>query len=89
MDLQKLFDSRLHVKVLRFFHENQASIDTPRGIATWVAEERSRVKRVLEDLVDLNILVAHRSTSTTGYSYTRDPELITKIGKLLKQNEPA
>ena len=88
MDLQKLFNSGLHVKVLRFFHENQASIDTPRGVATWVDEDRAKIKAVLEDLVDLNILVAHRSTSTTGYSYTRDPGLIAKIDKLLKQAKP-
>lgn len=89
MDLKRLLKSEIHVKILRFFHENQASIDTPRGVATWIGEERSKVKRSLEDLVDLNILVAHRATSTTGYSYTRDAKLISAVNKLLKQPRPA
>ena len=89
MDLNRLLKSERHFKILAFFHENQASIDTPRGVATWIGDERSNVQRALEDLVKLDILVAHRSTSTTGYSYTRDAKLISKIGKLLKQHRPA
>ena len=85
MDLNKALKSDIHLKVIRFFHENQASIDTPRGVATWIDEERARVKKVLEDLVALDILVAHRATSTTGYSYTSDAKIISKIKKLLKE----
>jgi hypothetical protein len=83
MDSKKIFASSLHVKIIRFFHENQASIDTPRGVATWIGEDRAKVKNALEDLVKSKILMAHRSTSTTGYSYTRDAALISKIDKLL------
>jgi hypothetical protein len=83
MDINKAFASSIHRKIIAFFHENQASIDTPRGIATWIGEERQKVKKPLEDLVALKILVAHRSTSTTGYSYTRDAKLISKISKLI------
>lgn len=85
----KVFQSELHLKVIKFFHENQASIDTPRGVSTWVREDRNKVKRALEDLVGQKILVAHRATSTTGYSYTRDPKLISKIEKLLRKRKPA
>ncbi|MDP3791928.1 MAG: hypothetical protein Q8R38_07790 [Candidatus Omnitrophota bacterium] len=81
--------SELHFKIMKFFHENQASIDTPRGISTWVREERSKVRKALEDLVKLKILAAHRTTSTTGYSYTRDPKIISKIEKLLKKRKSA
>lgn len=84
MDLDRALESDIHLKILRFFHENQASIDTPRGVATWIAEERAKVKNALEDLVAMNILCAHRTTSTTGYSYTNDARLISKIDKLLK-----
>lgn len=77
--------SNLHIKIIKFFHENQSSIDTPRGVSTWVREERSKVSKALEDLVRLKILSAHRATSTTGYSYTRDPKIISKIEKLLKK----
>ena len=81
--------SELHLKIIRFFHENQASIDTPRGVSTWVREDRNKVKQALEDLVKLKILTAHRATSTTGYSYTRNAKIISKIEKLLKKRKPA
>ena len=81
--------SDLHLKIIKFFHENQASIDTPRGVSTWVCEERSNVKQALEDLVNLKILSAHRSTSTTGYSYTQNIKIISKIEKLLKKRKPS
>lgn len=84
MDINKAFKSEPHRKIIKFFHENQACIDTPRGIATWIGEDRDRVEKALEDLVLLHILVVHRSTSTNGYSYTRDEKLISKIDKLLK-----
>ncbi|MDO8525936.1 MAG: hypothetical protein Q7S07_05575 [Candidatus Omnitrophota bacterium] len=87
MGIDKFFQSEIHAKIMQFFHENQASIDTPRGIATWVAEERSKVMSALEDLVKAKVLVAHRTTSTTGYSYTSDALLISKIGKLLKKRK--
>lgn len=83
MDINKALQSPIHRKIIAFFHENQSSIDTPRGVATWIGEERPRVREALEDLVLLKILVAHRSTSTTGYGYTRDAKLISKISKSL------
>jgi hypothetical protein len=86
MDITKMLRSEIHMKVLRFFHENQASIDTPRGIATWIGEDRAKVKAALEDLVALKILIAHRATSTTGYSYTRDEKIISKITRILKKS---
>ena len=89
MGIDKIFKSEIHVKIVNFFHENQASIDTPRGVATWIGEERSKVKAALEDLVEAQILVAHRTTSTTGYSYTNDDKLIARIRKLLKTRKPA
>ena len=89
MDIDNIFKSEIHVKIVNFFHENQASIDTPRGVATWIGEERSKVKAALEDLVKARILVAHRATSTTGYSYTNDDKIISRIRKLLKTRKPA
>jgi hypothetical protein len=85
MEFKKALESGIRLKIVKFFHENQASIDTPRGVAAWVGEDRGKVKRALEELTSLSILVAHRSTSTTGYSYTRDPKMISKIGELLKK----
>lgn len=88
MDIKKVVNSKLHKKILVFFNENQASIDTPRGIATWIGEDRVKVQKALEDLVSLKILAAHRSTSTTGYSYTNDPKVISTINGLLKKVRP-
>jgi len=84
-ETNKLLQSDLHLTIVKFFHENQASIDTPRGVSTWVREDRAKVKKALEELVGMKILVAHRSTSTTGYSYTRNAKIISKIEKLLKK----
>ena len=85
MDLAKAFKSDVHRKIISFFHENQSSIDTPRGVATWISEDRTKVKKALEDLVALEVLVAHRATSTTGYSYTSDNRIISKIKKFLNK----
>jgi hypothetical protein len=88
-DTDKIFQSDLRLKIIKFFHENQGSIDTPRGVSTWVREDRIKVKSSLEELVKMKILVAHRSTSTTGYSYTRNAKIISKIEKLLKKRRSA
>ena len=85
MDIKLALESDINFKIIKFFHENQASIDTPRGVAAWINEGRGNVKRSLEELTSLNILAAHRSTSTTGYSYTSDAKLIQKIDRLLKK----
>ncbi|MCX5686869.1 MAG: hypothetical protein NTW09_05385 [Candidatus Omnitrophica bacterium] len=87
--MDKLFKSKIHLKIIKFFHENQASIDTPRGVATWIGEDRTKVRNALEDLVKAKILVAHRAASTTGYGYTSDEKLISRIKKYLKKSEPA
>lgn len=84
MNLNDALRSDIHVKIIKFFHENQGSIDTPRGVATWVREDRTVVQKALEDLVEIDILIAHRVTSTTGYSYTRDRKLMSRIEKFLK-----
>jgi len=84
--MDKLLKSRMHLKVVKFFHENQGSVDTPRGIATWIGEDRLKVRQALEDLVEAKIIIADRATSTTGYCYTRDDKIIKKIDKFLKMN---
>ena len=82
-NIDSVVKSKVHHKIIAFFHENQAALDTPRGIATWIRDDRTKVKNALEDLVALGVLIAHRSTSTTGYSYTRNNKVISKIEKLL------
>jgi hypothetical protein len=89
MNIDNALRSEIHLKIIRFFHENQAAIDTPRGVATWIHDDRAKVKKALEDLAGLNILVAHPCTSTTGYSYTQNSAIASKIAKFLKKNKPA
>lgn len=85
MQLRNLINkSKLHKDIITFFIENQASLDTPRGISTWIKEDRSKVKKVLDELVSEGILIAHKSTSTTGYSLTRNRKIISEIKKILK-----
>lgn len=85
MQLKKLINrSGLHKDIISFFIENQASIDTPRGISTWVKHDRSKVKKVLDGLVESGVLIAHKATSTTGYSFTRNRRIISQIKKALK-----
>lgn len=86
MDINKILKSEIHRKIVRFFHENQGALDTPRGIATWIGEDRAKVKAALEDLVKAKILVADRVTSTTGYCYTRDAVMIAAITKNFKKS---
>jgi hypothetical protein len=87
MNIDDALKSDIHLKIITFFHENQASIDTPRGVSTWIREERARVKQALEELAALKILIAHRAPSTTGYSYTRDSKLIARIDGFLKKRK--
>ena len=83
MELSRLLKNKLYRDIVVFFHKNQTSIDTPRGIATWIKQERTVVKRALDKLVEIGILIDHRSSSTTGYSYTRDEKIIKDIAQQL------
>lgn len=84
-ELNKIINkSDLHRDIIRFFHENPASIDTLRGISTWVRGDHAEVRDVLEDLVSSGILISHKASSTTGYSYTRDIKITSLIKKKFK-----
>ncbi|MFC1590728.1 hypothetical protein ACFL42_04475 [Candidatus Omnitrophota bacterium] len=87
MKINDALNTPVYRKIIKFFHENQASVDTSRGISAWIREDRSAVKKALEGLVRLEVVEAHRSTSMTGYSYTTDPKLIRKIDRLLKNKK--
>ena len=84
MNLDKIKNSRTHLLILKFFHENQQSVDTPRGIATWTGIDKKEVRKALDELAEMKLLVALEVPSTTGYSYTQDKNLIKKVAALLK-----
>lgn len=87
MNLKKFFDSELHRKIILFFQENPNSIDTPRGVATWVGCSRDEAKKALKELAEAGVLSSISTSSTSGYSRTQDKKIISKIEKLIKQNE--
>jgi len=87
MALSKILKNKLYRDIIKFFHENQSSIDTPRGIATWVETDRPQAKKALDKLVEAGILTAHKVSSTTGYAYTRNKKLINEIDKKLKSEK--
>ncbi len=85
LNLDIILKSGVYLKIIAFFHENQASIDTARGVATWTGYDKETVKKALSELSKKGILVAHRATSTIGYSYTQDKRITEKIEKKLKK----
>lgn len=89
MDLNRYLAKPLYRKIVAFFAEHPESIDSPRGVATWIRASRDEVGRALEVLTRTGILVAHRGPTTTGYSLTRDAQLVSKIQhRLAKGQEP-
>ncbi len=67
-EIERFMKSKVHRKLIAFFAENQGSVDTPRGLATWTNENIKKVTAALEDLVAVGFLKAHRTSSTVGYS---------------------
>lgn len=77
--------SPVQMKIMKFFHENPAAIDTPRGISTWTAEDIKSVRTALEGLADHGMLIRHKGSTTIGYSYTQDDKVICKVAQYLKR----
>ena len=84
MSLKKLLNSELHVKIVIFFKENPTSMDSPRGIATWLGCKREETKKALDELTEAGVLNSISTASTSGYSFTQDKKLIKDINSLLK-----
>ena len=66
-------------KIILFFTENQGSIDTPRGVSTWINETLPSVRSALEELVRAKVLKAHRTSSTVAYSCPLGPAALHKL----------
>jgi hypothetical protein len=83
MNLKKFFDSDLHKRIILFFRENPASVDTPRGIATWIGYSREETKKALDELAEAGILNSIATSSTSGYSFTQDGKIIESINSFI------
>lgn len=84
MDINKAKLAPIHIKILDFFHENPSCIDTVVGIALWTNENMKNVKKAVEDLANLKVLIVHKTPSTVGYSYTQDSAISKKVEKILR-----
>lgn len=88
MSVKKLINkSALHRDIASFFIENPSSLDTPRGISTWVKHDRARVEKALDELAAAGILIAHKTSSTTGYSLTGSKKITEEIKRALRSQQ--
>ncbi|MFH1868300.1 MAG: hypothetical protein ABH843_04950 [Candidatus Omnitrophota bacterium] len=85
MTLKRFCNSDLHKKIIIFFKDNPASVDSPRGVAAWTGLSRTKVKKALDELVQAGILSSISVSSASGYSFTQDQRIIEEIMKYLKE----
>ena len=85
MKLEKYLDTEINRKIIRFFLENPSSIDTSRGIATWINENADRTEKALQTLAKAKILILHKTALTRAYACTTDKRTISKIRLRLEQ----
>ena len=83
IDLKKICATELNWKIIAFFHKNPTAVDTARGIAAWLNQDKEKIKEALDFLVNQQVLTSHRTTATTAYAYTQDKKLLEKIDKFL------
>ncbi|MCM8783777.1 MAG: hypothetical protein NC818_03235 [Candidatus Omnitrophica bacterium] len=88
-NILKAIRSPVKKKIILFFRENPYSVDSVRGISTWLNMKPNIVRKALEELVKDGILIAHRGATTTGYAYTQDIDILNQIDECLspKRNE--
>ena len=76
---RRILKSRIYQGILGFFLENEGSVDTPRGIATWINGSLVKVRVALEGLTEMDCLKAHRTPSTIGYSCLLSKKELTSL----------
>lgn len=89
MDMNKYLQPKINQKIIKFFQENPSSIDTSRGIATWINENVNKTERALKKLAEARILVAHGSDAMSAYGYTTNRQMISKIETSLEKFKKA
>lgn len=86
VDLEKVCKSALNLKIISFFYEHPATVDTPRGISAWLSHDQKEIKKALDYLASQDILIAHQTRSTIAYCLTQDKKVIDRIEKFLETN---
>ncbi|OIO40146.1 MAG: hypothetical protein AUJ75_00465 [Candidatus Omnitrophica bacterium CG1_02_49_10] len=84
MNLNKILNSSLKLKIMKFFNENRSSVDTPRGISTWIDADMSKVAAALNQLADDGVVIYHGHGSTKAYSYIHDVKKVKKMAEYLE-----
>lgn len=85
--LQKILKQKLAMEIVKFFYENQASIDSVGGVSTWVQTGRQEVRDMLEALVDLGVLKKDSTGGTEGYCYTGDKKTMKIVEELMENDQ--
>jgi hypothetical protein len=82
--IKKLFKNEAAKRILLFFNENPNCIDTAKGISLWIGYDVALTQKALNHLVKENILINHRTISTSAYAYTNNKAIVKKIEKYIK-----
>ena len=85
MGLEKILNSKLSLKIIKFFFENPYCIDTAKGISIWTELSLEKTQKTLEKLSAHKIVIIHKSASIKGYAFTPDKKIIAKIKKIIKK----
>jgi len=87
INLRRVIKSNIDYKILNFFHNSPSSIDTARGISTWINEKREDTRKSLDKLAKFKILLSLKNRFVVGYSYTQDVNIVKKINRFLGNNK--
>lgn len=84
--LKKILKDKLGSDILRFFYENQSSVDTARGVSAWVHRSREEVLPFLEDLTSIGVLEKDSTGGTNAYCCTHSKEIMDAVTRLLERS---
>jgi hypothetical protein len=71
-----LRDDAVSRRILRFLLDNEAAMDTAKGIAAWWVQcDEIAVQTALDRLITCGAVTAHTMTSGTLYGLTRDADV--------------
>lgn len=85
MRLDRYFNSKICLKIMKFFIENPSSIDSPAGISTWINENVAETDSAIKCLVKAKVIVSHGSKTAPAYGLTDDSNIISRIKSRLKK----
>lgn len=83
-NIKHLFNNGAIKNILLFFNENPHCIDTAKGISLWIGYDVNLIQKALDRLVKENILIRHKTASTTAYAYTNNKDTVRQIDTYIK-----